>query len=176
MPKELFMRVSRFLLLSSIAGLFLVCGCESLLTPDPYIQVKPAQLNRLEIVYRPGPDLAVTRLNISGSGIVEIETGRSPQVANGFAQETKDRAWHDVHRTQQVIAGEDAVMIFQTLVNLGLLKKPEDPPKDAPPPVATAMVIGNLDGRMISRPVIEPDLLAEIASLSKLFTRQSRSR
>lgn len=158
------------------ALLLLAAGCTHPVFDEKYIEVNEFGVNRVEILYQEGENALPVRLKIAGTGIVELETGTSPLVGDQFSINYADEKWNDTRKYRQSIAPEDARMIFQTLVNLGLCLDPSDPPDDWPKdkkPEKQAFAWANLNGRMIKREIVwDKGLLAETESLVKMFYRK----
>lgn len=156
--------------------LLLAAGCTHPIFDEKYIEVNEFGVNRVEILYQEGEGSRPIRLKIAGTGAVEIETGTSPLVEDPFSIKYTDGKWNDTRKYRQSIAPEDARMIFQTLVNLGLCLDPSDPPDDWPKdkkPPKQAYVWANLNGRIIKREILwDKDLLSETESLVKMFYRK----
>lgn len=153
--------------------LFFAAGCTHPIFDEKYIEVNTFGVNRVEILYLEGEGSLPIRLKIAGTGTVEIETGTSPLVGDHFSINYTDEKWNDTRKYRQSIAPEDARMIFQTLVNLGLCLDPSDPPDDwatDKKPPKQAFVWANLNGRMIKREILwDKELLSETESLVRMF-------
>lgn len=162
------------------ALLLLVAGCTHPIFDEEYIVVNDFGVNRVEILYQDGEGALPVRLKIAGTGTVELETGTSPLVGNEFSINYADEKWNDTRKYRQSISPEDARMIFQTLVNLGLCLEPSDPPDDWPKdrkPEKQAVVRANLNGRIIKREIVwDKELLSETESLVKMFYRQGMKK
>lgn len=160
--------------------LLLVVGCTHPIFDEKYIEVNDFGVNRVEILYQEGENALPVRLKIAGTGTVEVETGTSPMEGNHFSIDYTDGRWNDTRKYRQSIAPEDARMIFQTLVNLGLCLDPSDPPDDWPKdkkPEKQAFVWANLNGRMIKREILwDKELLSETESLVKMFYRKGMQK
>ncbi len=147
-----------------------VSGCSMFPGPDPAMRVCDSQLNRLEIQYLPGLGDPLVRLSILGSGYLRIQRGVSPLVTNDFSQNVICSQWGDIQVDQINLQPAEALMIFQTLVDRGLLREPDKAfQSTAQRGGATAIITGTLNNEAIARNAIEPELLGYIRHLITIF-------
>jgi len=68
-----------------------------------------------------GGDLpVVTRLELAGSGYLELLSGRSARVRDGFWQESESPDWQDLTSDHVVLTAADTEAIYQRLVDAGV--------------------------------------------------------
>ncbi len=80
------------------------------------------------------------RLDLSGSGFLEITTGRSERVRDPFWKPSEDPEWQDIRRDQVFLSPQETAVIFQALVDAGIFNHRHDP-KDHPPPHHLAVLV-----------------------------------
>ncbi len=124
------------------APLLLLCltllgltGCASL--SRVRFTVEPSSLDYVQFrCTRPAANSAtpvVVRLELAGSGYLEYRSGRSTRVGDNFWQEPNSPTWEDFRADHIVIPQQEAVAIYQRLVDAGvfdLKQKKDDSPGD----------------------------------------------
>jgi hypothetical protein len=101
-----------------------LCGCVNFMD-NPYFTVKESGLNWISIRhynYRTTPIQRVA-LRLDGNGIVTVREGTSLLVTNPFAADNTDPNWNDVVESRITLPREEAVRIFQMLVDQGLFEE-----------------------------------------------------
>lgn len=162
----------------TIVLFLLLCLCVGCGTPyleREHFQVNEYDINRFEVVFVKDTKRPPVRLFINGAGVVEVQTGKSPQLSDSFSIDMANKDWNNIICRRQTITRADARMLFQSLVNYGLYHKPADPPenwKEGELPERRARVNANFNGRMARRDVLfDYDLLDEIETIVRLFHR-----
>jgi len=89
------------------------------------------------------------RLDLSGSGFLEITTGGSERVLDGFWKESSDPAWQDIRRDHVFLSEQDTIAVFQSLVDLGMFDRRQDPEKNPPPHHLAILASINTNKRLI---------------------------
>ncbi len=120
-------------------------GCASL--NEVRFTVDPSALDYAQFrIVRPSPvdgKAETIRIDLSGSGFLEMMTGRSERVTDSFWRQSEDPVWQDLHRTHVMLSPAETAIIFQKLVNLGIFDHKQ--PKEASPPphdLAVLVAIG----------------------------------
>lgn len=117
------------MLFSAAFSLALLGGCQHPME-NPYFPVKESGLNWVEIRhYALGKNTQRVRVRLDGNGVVTVREGTSPLVSNPFAKDVNNAQWNDIRETRVNIPREDAVVLFQGLVDKGLFEKPKKPEK-----------------------------------------------
>ncbi len=174
----------RRMVLAVSAAVCLLAGCTHPIFDNEYPTVNEFDVNRADIVYVDKKLGNPVRVQITGAGVVDVETGSSPLLTDSFSIDTSHVQWNDIQRGHQTISREDARMIFQALVNHGLCRK-EPPELEKPPaglpadfkPERQARVVANFNGRIIKREVVFDELLlGHIEYVTKVFLRQSKGK
>ncbi len=104
--------------------IFVLSGCGPFWV-DPYITVRPSNLNWVEIHYysmmhKPFRRIAVY---LNGAGHVEVKKGYSELISNDFAKRYDDENWDKIQVRRITADPKHLNDIFQNLVNFGLLDR-----------------------------------------------------
>lgn len=153
---------------SALAAI-LFSGCQNPME-NPFFTVKESGLNWVEIrQYTLGTHTQRVRVRIDGNGIVTVREGTSPLVGNPFAYDISNETWADIRETRLTIPREEAVLLFQKLVDCGLFVKQEKS-KDAPEDVSL-FVSANIQNKTAgsSDPVSDPDLIEHLKMQVMMF-------
>ncbi len=110
-------------------------GCASLhedrftARPSPldYVQFRMSRISPVSGI----PE--TIRLDLSGSGFLEITTGASERVRESFWKESDNPAWQDLHRDHTFLHADETAAAFQALVNAGIFDHRHDPRQNPPP-------------------------------------------
>ena len=151
---------------------------------NPYFTVKPSGLNWVDIrQYSMTGRKQHVRVRIDGNGMVTVLDGTSERIGNSFASDMKNERWDDMRETRITIPEEDAVMIFQNLVNNGLFVKREKPlfsSSAATNETAFLFVTANIQNKTAgsSDPVDNPELLdaLKMAVMTFYYPRPAQKR
>lgn len=157
-----------------LTALVLANGCFDPFYNEPYFKVEDSGLNWLEIYNKQVTGKHLVRVRIDGSGIVNIREGTSPLVGDAFAKDNTNERWADIRDYQLTIPREEALNIFQGLVNNGLFleqKKSEDSPDND-----IIMAFGNIENHTIYSTIYEPGLYEHLKSLVLLFNRPRQKK
>jgi hypothetical protein len=114
--------------------LVLAAGCASLnevrFTVDPsgldYAQFRISRASAID------GKAETIRIDLSGSGFLEMTTGQSERVTESFWQPSDNPNWQDLHRTHEMLSADETTAIFQQLVDLGMFDRKQ--PEEATPP------------------------------------------
>jgi len=156
--------------LVALALLTIGCGCSIFKGKKPLSMVTASQLNWLEITYLPGAEQPPVQFSLMGSGFVRIRRGNSPLVANDFTQDVTNIQWGDIQTDQINVQPADLHLIFQSLVDRGLMREPDKAfVASASRGVPTAHINGTLNYEHVKRVAVEPELIGFIRDLLKLF-------
>jgi len=113
----------------------LMAGCASL--NEVRFTVDPSSLDYVQFrISRPSPvdgRPETIRIDLAGSGFLEMTTGRSERVLDSFWRQSEDPVWQDLHRTHAMLAPSETAAVFQRLVDLGMFDR-KQPPETKPPP------------------------------------------
>lgn len=130
--------------------LCLAAGCR---TVKPVrFAVSPDVTDHATITYHPAAVAGethpiITRLEISGSGHVLCQRGRSPRVQNAYWRKPGGQYWHDIVTDQVILDPETTALYFQALVNAGLLDTRREAPAPEDPTAAYVSIAGKIDGK-----------------------------
>jgi hypothetical protein len=167
--------MKRFItIILTLAALVLANGCFDPFHSNPYFEVEDSGLDWLEIYNKEVPGKRLVRVRIDGSGIVKIREGTSPLVGDEFAKDNTHEHWEDIRDYQITIPRDEALRIFQGLVNNGLFleqKKKEDSPEND-----VIMAFGNIKNHTVYATIYEPVLHEHLKSLVLLFNRPRQKR
>ena len=135
-----------------------LAGCSSL-RQDRFV-VQSSALDYLQIVRTVQPadgSLPITtRIDLSGSGYLQVMTGRSERIRTGFWQDPDSPAWQDLRRDYVVLPAHETLAFFQAFVNAGLFDSRSER-RGAPPP-ELAILMG-VRGRKTLLLTAEPQFL-----------------
>lgn len=73
------------------------------------------------------------RLDLSGSGFLEMTQGSSERVTSSFWQESDDPSWQDIRRDHAFLSDRETQAVFQRLVNSGLFDRKQRSRDDPQP-------------------------------------------
>jgi len=152
---------------------------------DPYFQVETSGLNWVEI--RQYETIGMKRrikLRIDGNGMVSLREGTSALVSNQFAANHKQNNWEDIREKRLTLTEDDARLIFQSLVDVGLFEKYEQMPfvdeKPAPSTNDTSFVYvsANINNKTVGSadPIGKPELLEQLKIVILTFYQPSPIR
>jgi len=117
-------------------------GCASL--NEVRFTVDPSALDYAQMrISRPSPVDGKTetiRIDISGSGFLEMTTGRSERVTDSFWRQSQDPVWQDLHRAHAMLSPAETAAIFQRFVDLGIFDR-KQPEEATPPPHDLAVLV-----------------------------------
>lgn len=126
-----------FLLLLAAAA-----GCAAL--NDVRFTVDPSSLDYAQFrIVRPSPvdgKPETIRIDLAGSGFLEMTTGRSERVTDSFWRQSEDPVWQDLHRAHVMLSADETAAIFQKLVDLGIYDR-RQPEEATPPPHDLAVLV-----------------------------------
>ena len=124
----------------SLTSLIIITGCA--LTDekeDEYIsfRVKPSPLDNILIVYYPDPKSPSganpSKINISGSGLIDMQTGSSKRVTDPFWDEPYTDNWNDIQSDRIQLSSDETKLLMQRLVDCGVFPRiPRKKPKELP--------------------------------------------
>ncbi|MCL1921962.1 MAG: hypothetical protein FWG50_12975 [Kiritimatiellaeota bacterium] len=114
------------------------------------------------------------RVRMDGNGIVTVWDGASERIGNPFANDTKKENWSDLRETRYNLSEEDILLVFQNLVNNGLLVKHEKPLFGSPystNETTAIFVSANIQNKMTSSPdpVFNEELLEALKMTVMMF-------
>ena len=142
---------------------------------EPYFVVKPSGLNVVNIRqhYTTGRMAGHhVNLRIAGNGTVTITEGASARVANSYANDPKGDNWNDLREHRFTIPEEEAVIVFQKLVNSGLFVKHKFAPENVDSnETAMVYVSAKIQHKTIGapQPVTDPELLETLKMVVMTF-------
>ena len=122
--------------------LLAAAGCASL--NEVRFTVEPSSLDYAQLrISRPSavdgkPE--TIRIDISGSGFLEMTTGRSERVTDSFWRQSEDPAWQDLQRAHVMLSPVETAAIFQRFVDLGIFDY-KHPDEKTPPPHDLAVLV-----------------------------------
>ncbi|MDD4017502.1 MAG: hypothetical protein PHV28_06105 [Kiritimatiellae bacterium] len=163
------MRKKVFLLIFGSLSAVLFCGCMSPME-NPYFTVEESGLNWVDIRhYELGKNKPRVRIRLDGNGIVTVREGTSPLVGNPFAKNVDNLQWNDIRESRVTIPREEAVFLFQALVDKGLFEKPKKP--DDIEKANQIYVSANIQNKTVTYvdPVGDPDLAEQLTTIVWMF-------
>jgi len=80
------------------------------------------------------------RIDLSGSGFLEMTTGRSERVTDSFWRQSEDPVWQDMQRAHVMLSPGETAAFFQQLVDLGTFDY-KQPKENSPPPHDLAVLV-----------------------------------
>jgi len=163
------MRKKVFLLIFGSLSAVLFCGCMSPME-NPYFTVEESGLNWVDIRhYELGKNKPRVRVRLDGNGIVTVREGTSPLVGNPFAKNVDNPQWNDIRETRVTISRDEAVFLFQSLVDKGLFEKPKKP--DDIEKANQIYVSANIQNKTVTYvdPVGDPDLAEQLMMVVWMF-------
>lgn len=153
----------------AICSAALLGGCQNPME-NPYFSVKESGLNWIEIRhYTMSKNTQRVRVRLDGNGVVTVREGTSPLVGNPFAKDVNSPQWNDIRESRLTIPREDAVVLFQGLVDKGLFEKPKKPEKVEE--ADQIYVSANIQNKTVTYvdPVGDPDLAEQLKMMVLMF-------
>ena len=152
-------------LLLLLAGMGTAPGCATV-REDRFV-VRASSLDYLQIVRTHLPHGAnrpeTIRLDLTGSGYLQLTAGRSERVRSGFWQESTSPDWSDWRRDYIVLSPARTLAYFQAFVNAGVFDKParnQEQPQD--PDIVVLIAIGNRKNLLLTSAPVYHQLFAEL--------------
>ncbi len=128
--------------------------------------VRGSQLDYLQIVRTHLPHGAehpqTMRLDLTGSGYLQLTAGRSERVRSGFWQESDSPHWSDWRRDYVVLSQARTLAYFQTFVNTGVFDKPPRMPPQEEPDLAILIAVGNRKTLLLTAAPVYHQLFDEL--------------
>ena len=140
--------------------LLLVSGCASPVQEDGRLRhkqftVELSSLDWIEIAYFPSRTNSLIknpcRLSLFGSGEVEFQTGRSPQLWSAFSDKVDDPYWNDLFKDRMHLSPDEMQSVYQAFVDEGIVPKGSFTLKEEnvkPPYIKVSAQIGREKVRM----------------------------
>ncbi len=151
-----------------LLAILILTGCAS--TRQDRFVVQASALDYLQIVRTVQPaggGLPVTtRVDLSGSGYLQVMTGRSERIRTGFWQDTNAPAWQDLRRDYIVLPPHETLAFFQAFVNAGVFDRRRESRTDPPPELA---ILISVRGRKTLLLTAEPQFLYLYDALLRRF-------
>lgn len=120
---------------AAVLAMLIATGCASL--SEVRFTAKPSSLDYAQFrISRLSPvdgKPETIRLDLSGSGFLEVTTGASERVRDGFWKQSDDPDWQDIRQDHTFLTEEETAAIFQRIVNAGLFDRRQNPKKDPLP-------------------------------------------
>ena len=101
-------------------------------------KVNASPLDRVKLIYHPAPNNPKWKqkctIDISGSGMLELRSGKSERVNESFWQKPEAENWSDMHYDRLNLQPADTQLLLQRIVDCGAfphkesIKLPEIPP------------------------------------------------
>ena len=130
--------------------------------------VRPSSLDYLQIIRTHLPHGAnrpeTLRLDLTGSGYLQLTAGRSERVRTGFWQESASPEWSDWRRDYVVLSPARTLAYFQAFVNAGVFDKPPRRPPTEEPDLAILIAIGNRKNLLLTAAPVYHQLFDELLS------------
>lgn len=137
MPQPASIQTMRFkhIFSQTLLVVFMAAGCTSL--NQVRFEVAPssldyAQFRKTKISATDGKTESV-RLDLAGSGYLEMITGRSERVVDDFWRQSEEVSWQDLRKDHVMLSESETTAIFQRLVDLGMFDRNQNPKKNSPP-------------------------------------------
>lgn len=149
-----------------LAGLASALGCASV--REDRFTVQSSALDYLQIVRThipEGEDRPQTiRLDLTGSGYLQLTAGRSERVRSGFWQESQSADWSDWRRDYVVLSPARTRTYYQAFVNAGIFdRRPHEEP-DENADLVILMAVGNRKNVLFTDAPVYHQLFAEMLS------------
>jgi hypothetical protein len=121
--------IRHYLLTCSVAlNLALLVGCQ---TFDSMNQVRfeadPSPLDYIQfrrvMPGAPGRPAQVIRFDLSGTGYLEYQAGRSERTSDPFWQQSDSADWQDLRRDVITLTPEETTLVFQRVVDTGIFDR-----------------------------------------------------
>lgn len=108
------------------------------------------------------------RIDLSGSGYLEMTTGRSERVTDSFWRQSEDPAWQDLQKTYVMLPAAQTRDIFQRMVDMGIFDR-KQPEEITPPPhdLAVLVAVGFKKRLILTRRKDYHQLFDELESLCR---------
>lgn len=161
----------------ALTTLLIISGCMHPME-NPYFTVKPSGLNWLEIRrYNVSEQTRRVRVRIAGNGVVTVREGTSPLVGNPFAYDTSHASWADIRETNLNIPPDEALFLFQSLVDYGLFDRQEKP-REEHFKSDLYYFSANIQNKTASSsdPVTDPELIERMNMIVRMFYRPTPIR
>ena len=152
-----------FLLLAAISA---VLGCAT--TREDRFVVRASSLDYIQIVRTHLPHGAeqshTMRLDLTGSGYLQLTAGTSERVRTGFWQESASPSWGDWRRDYVVLSPARTLAYFQAFVNAGVFDKTprRQPEEDAD--IVILAAVGNRKNAILTSAPVYHQLFTELLS------------
>ncbi|MFU8780040.1 MAG: hypothetical protein ACNA71_03335 [Kiritimatiellia bacterium] len=128
--------------------------------------VNPSALDYLQILrtHIPNDDQRpeTLRLELTGSGHLQLTAGRSERVRTGFWQEPNSPDWGDRRVDAVFLPATKTLAYFQAFVNAGALNKPLRGNTEQEPELAILIVIGNRKNLLLTADPVFRELFREL--------------
>jgi len=145
---------------ASLAG----WGCQTM-RQDRFV-VRASALDYLQIVRTHIPHgierPETLRLDLTGSGYLQLTAGRSERVRTGFWQEDNSPDWGDWRRDYVVLSPTRTLAYFQTFVNAGVFDRSARGQPEREPDLVILMAIGNRKTVLLTSEPVYHQLFAEL--------------
>ena len=128
-------------LLTLILVLAAAVGCRST-SPEGDVMSRfsePTGLDYMLFLYQPAPEndpisRLPIRMEVHGSGYLEMLTGRSSRVTDDFWKNTEDVHWQDLRSDRVIIPKDRATAYFRRFIAAGVFEEAPDEDADAKAP------------------------------------------
>jgi hypothetical protein len=138
-----------------------------------HFQVDLSPMDSMQLLYFPGAAATGTavpvRLGLTGSGHLEMATGRSPRVLDPFWKQSNNPDWSDLRTDQLVLGWQETRVCFQRLVDAGCYEKTMRPTEDKPNTVRHVKIMAFVGGEKAFLITDKPEFLQLAADLMARF-------
>ncbi len=155
-----------------------LCGGCALFRParPERFQVESSALDTLDILYIPDTETPrfkfPARLTFFGSGQIRLRSGLSPQVMDSFASDPTHPHWNHYHEDNAGVRPEEITVIFQRLVDAGMVYANITGPKNPDPlGLPRLQIAGKINGHKIIRTTENPEMIAIVEHILDWFAR-----
>ena len=157
----------------------LFSGCASPVQEDGRLRhkqfaVELSSLDWIEIAYFPRRSDPLVkdpcRLSLFGSGEVEFQTGRSPQLWSSFSDKVDDPYWNDLFKDRMHLSHDEMQSVYQAFVDEGIVPRGSFTIKEEnvkPPYIKVSAQIGREKVRMATD---NPRLIQIVVDAMQNFT------
>jgi hypothetical protein len=119
------MNFKTLLITTSCLALTLLCGCATLdKLNQKRFTVEHSSLDWVQfsrtVNGKDDKNPVTVRLQLDGSGYLELRTGRSTRVKDDFWQQSATDNWQDIRTDRVVLSQDETVKIYQRLVDAGV--------------------------------------------------------
>ena len=111
----------------------------------------------------------VIKIELSGTGYLTLQAGRSERVNDAFWRERSGSTWDDLRRDQLVLSRERTEVLFQRLVDMGFFERKFPEVKEGDEAARALVVLGSINKRRKIRITDDPRVWSLFDELLREF-------